>query len=127
MKLRGWQFLRGSFRIMRRRYQNFHRQTRKQSVGRAPRRRNNSGFTVQLLSGSVFAGVLAWNLAPQAGALYATATSSPAELEQAERSVYYYNCDAARAAGASPIHRGEPGYRDTLDGDDDGVACEPYY
>ncbi|WP_240325632.1 excalibur calcium-binding domain-containing protein [Sphingomonas mesophila] len=25
-----------------------------------------------------------------------------------------------------PIHRGEPGYRDKLDGDSDGIACEPY-
>ena len=37
---------------------------------------------------------------------------------------YYENCDAARAAGAAPIHRGEPGYRSQLDRDDDGVACE---
>jgi len=25
---------------------------------------------------------------------------------------------------AAPIHRGEPGYRPALDGDDDGIACE---
>ena len=30
----------------------------------------------------------------------------------------------ARAAGAAPIHRGEPGYRAELDRDDDGIACE---
>ena len=40
--------------------------------------------------------------------------------------VYYRNCAAARAAGAAPIHRGEPGYRSWLDADDDGIACEPY-
>ena len=39
-------------------------------------------------------------------------------------SVYYANCSAARAAGAAPIYRGEPGYRSALDRDDDGVACE---
>lgn len=38
---------------------------------------------------------------------------------------YYANCDAARAAGAAPIRRGEPGYRPALDRDNDGVACEP--
>ncbi|WP_083828461.1 excalibur calcium-binding domain-containing protein [Candidatus Protofrankia datiscae] len=38
--------------------------------------------------------------------------------------VYYRNCDAARAAGAAPIHRGEPGYRAALDRNNDGVACE---
>jgi hypothetical protein len=44
-----------------------------------------------------------------------------------DRSAYYPNCDAARAAGAAPINAGEPGYRDKLDRDGDGVACEPYY
>lgn len=39
-------------------------------------------------------------------------------------SVTYANCDAARAAGAAPIYRGEPGYSSKLDRDGDGVACE---
>jgi len=39
---------------------------------------------------------------------------------------YYPNCDAARAAGVAPLHICEPGYRDPLDADGDGVACEPY-
>lgn len=34
-------------------------------------------------------------------------------------------CDTARAAGTAPIYRGEPGYRADMDGDDDGIACEP--
>lgn len=38
--------------------------------------------------------------------------------------VYYQNCKAAKAAGAAPLYRGQPGYRSALDGDDDGVACE---
>jgi hypothetical protein len=37
---------------------------------------------------------------------------------------YYPNCAAARAAGAAPLHRGEPGYRPGLDRDGDGVAGE---
>jgi hypothetical protein len=40
---------------------------------------------------------------------------------------YYANCAAARAAGVAPIHEGQPGYRFELDGDDDGIACEPYH
>ncbi|MGO3328036.1 GmrSD restriction endonuclease domain-containing protein [Gordonia sp. (in: high G+C Gram-positive bacteria)] len=36
----------------------------------------------------------------------------------------YKSCAAARAAGAAPLHRGQPGYSSRLDGDDDGVACE---
>jgi len=39
-------------------------------------------------------------------------------------SVYYANCSEARAAGAAPLHRGDPGYRSALDRDDDGTACE---
>lgn len=36
----------------------------------------------------------------------------------------FANCDAARAAGAAPVHRGDPGYSSRLDGDNDGTACE---
>jgi hypothetical protein len=35
-------------------------------------------------------------------------------------------CNDARAAGTAPIYRDEPGYRPQMDGDNDGVACEPY-
>ncbi len=38
----------------------------------------------------------------------------------------FRNCDAARAAGAAPLRRGDPGYAERLDADGDGVACEPY-
>ncbi|KQX59335.1 hypothetical protein ASE09_03340 [Streptomyces sp. Root66D1] len=44
--------------------------------------------------------------------------------EDAPEEVYYANCTAVRAAGAAPIHRGEPGYDSHLDRDGDGVACE---
>lgn len=47
-----------------------------------------------------------------------------ADVEADEPSVYYRNCSAARAAGAAPIHEGEPGYAYHLDRDHDGVACE---
>ncbi|MDU2572142.1 excalibur calcium-binding domain-containing protein [Rothia mucilaginosa] len=49
---------------------------------------------------------------------------APAREAPAQSSVYYKNCAEARAAGAAPIHRGEPGYRAELDRDDDGIACE---
>lgn len=39
-------------------------------------------------------------------------------------SVRYKNCAEARAAGAAPIRRGQPGYASHLDRDNDGVACE---
>lgn len=36
----------------------------------------------------------------------------------------FANCAEARAAGAAPIRRGDPGYSPRLDRDNDGVACE---
>lgn len=39
---------------------------------------------------------------------------------------YWPGCDSARAAGTAPIYAGEPGYREGMDGDGDGIACEPY-
>ena len=37
---------------------------------------------------------------------------------------YYPNCAAARAAGAAPVRRGQPGYGTHLDRDRDGIGCE---
>ncbi|QUQ63568.1 excalibur calcium-binding domain-containing protein [Kutzneria sp. CA-103260] len=48
----------------------------------------------------------------------------PAYTPPAPTEVYYKNCAAARAAGAAPIYRGQPGYRAALDRDNDGIACE---
>lgn len=36
----------------------------------------------------------------------------------------FANCTAARAAGAAPVRRGDPGYGPHLDRDGDGVGCE---
>ncbi len=44
-----------------------------------------------------------------------------------ESSVFYSGCREVRAAGAAPLYRGQPGYRIEMDGDNDGIACEPYY
>lgn len=41
-------------------------------------------------------------------------------------STYYSGCNEARAAGAAPLYRGQAGYRKEMDGDGDGIACEPY-
>ncbi|MFZ3473566.1 excalibur calcium-binding domain-containing protein [Streptomyces sp. 4.24] len=40
------------------------------------------------------------------------------------KDVYYKNCTEAKAAGVTPIHRGEPGYGKHLDRDNDGIACD---
>ena len=43
-----------------------------------------------------------------------------------DRSGAFANCAEARAAGAAPVRRGDPGYGPHLDRDNDGVGCEPY-
>jgi len=53
----------------------------------------------------------------------AVAVPAPAPAP-APAAVYYANCAAARAAGAAPVHRGDPGYRTRLDSDGDGIGCE---
>ncbi len=54
----------------------------------------------------------------------ATTTPTRVPLVPPPADAYYRNCAAARAAGAAPLHRGDPGYRSALDRDGDGVACE---
>ena len=52
-------------------------------------------------------------------------TQPPAEVAPAPTTeVDYATCDAVRAAGAAPIHSGDPGYTTELDRDGDGTACE---
>ncbi|WNS73690.1 excalibur calcium-binding domain-containing protein [Bacillus sp. DTU_2020_1000418_1_SI_GHA_SEK_038] len=44
--------------------------------------------------------------------------------EQKQVFVNYKNCSEARAAGAAPIYKGEPGYAKHLDRDGDGIGCD---
>jgi len=48
---------------------------------------------------------------------------NPDEVQPSAR--FYENCAAARAEGVFSIRRGQPGYREWLDADGDGFACEP--
>lgn len=58
-------------------------------------------------------------------AAYSAAVETPRRAaRQSSGSSYYQNCSAARAAGAAPVMRGEPGYSRRLDRDGDGVGCE---
>jgi hypothetical protein len=57
------------------------------------------------------------------GRASATASPSPAVVTGGG-STYFDSCDAARAAGAAPVHVGAPGYGTHLDRDGDGTGCE---
>ena len=50
--------------------------------------------------------------------------SSSSAASSIPSTVYFTSCAAARAAGAAPLHLGDPGYRSGLDRDGDGTACE---
>ena len=55
-----------------------------------------------------------------------TLTMSASERATSERSVTYSGCREVRRLGKAPLYAGQPGYRETMDGDDDGIACEDY-
>ena len=59
-------------------------------------------------------------------ALGSSPPARPSTSSQSESSVFYSGCGEVRAAGAAPLHRGQPGYRAGMDGDGDGIACENY-
>ena len=87
-----------------------------------PRSRRPLWFEVAVGFGVVFAL-----------ALYVMSPSAPgrpainAFVEARTTDQHFGGCDAARAAGRENIPRHDPSYRATMDGDGDGLACEPYY
>ena len=79
--------------------------------------------TKDLLWSAVTVGAVAgyaWSSLPPA--LFQT----PEERIKIEQSVYYSGCREVRAAGKAPLYAGQAGYREGMDGDSDGIACEPY-
>lgn len=38
----------------------------------------------------------------------------------------YSGCNEVRAAGVAPLYSYEPGFSERLDGDGDGIGCEPF-
>lgn len=81
------------------------------------------GMFAAVLAGGLFAPNLIAGVRA-AGGLFAPSMRGAASGEPAFR--YFPNCAAAHAAGVYSIHRGDPGYRERLDRDGDGRACEPY-
>lgn len=56
----------------------------------------------------------------------ASSADAPATSAVAPVGRTFRNCAEARAAGAAPVHAGEPGYGPHLDRDGDGIGCEPW-
>ena len=111
-------------------YPNFRRSQREGGSYRRPRgtrpSRRETSFASQLIGTCLTVGAITFAFAPEIQSFWSVATQPTERVEAVESSVYYQNCEAARAKGAAPIYRGSPGYRDGIDGDSDGVACEPF-
>lgn len=56
-----------------------------------------------------------------------TGSAAPPARASGPPGLYFRNCREAWAAGAAPLRRGDPGYRPEMDGDGDGIACEPFH
>ncbi|HEX8585009.1 MAG TPA: excalibur calcium-binding domain-containing protein [Allosphingosinicella sp.] len=100
---------------------------------RVPRRR--SAVVAKALGAAMLGGLLAGTLAAGGAGGFANAASNLHEVAisqgLARRTTpaagdYWPGCNAAREAGVAPLYAGEPGYREAMDGDGDGVACEPH-
>lgn len=89
---------------------------------------------VGVSSVATFGGVLLLTAPAAPGHPAAPASSSPARSAASvaaaaaalETSVHYAGCNEVRALGKAPLYRGQPGYRIGMDGDNDGIACEPH-
>jgi hypothetical protein len=96
---------------------------------RSEKRRADITFAGKALASAIAMGLLAGALSvpgvrQQLADWSATAGITRARAPQVGD--HWGGCDDARAAGTAPIYAGEPGYREGMDGDGDGVACEPY-
>lgn len=86
--------------------------------------RRHGPLRTLFLPAAVFAGVFG-------GALYALTPEAPGRETLRDRLLLrfrdhgYAGCDQARANGHENINSWEPSYRERMDGDQDGVACEP--
>ncbi|MFL6763940.1 MAG: excalibur calcium-binding domain-containing protein [Sphingomicrobium sp.] len=90
-----------------------------------------------ILWGAVLVGTAAgyvWSASPQvtpaalsvaAPVAASRATAALPTPEEIEHTRYFASCNEARSAGVAPMFRGQPGYREELDGDGDDIACEP--
>ena len=84
---------------------------------------DESGLSIgAILTFAGLVGVAAWLIIP----MVERASLSPAQRETIETSVHYSGCNEVRGLGKAPLYSGQPGYREGMDGDSDGIACEPY-
>ncbi|MFT3964870.1 MAG: excalibur calcium-binding domain-containing protein [Sphingobium sp.] len=80
-----------------------------------------------LLGTAVGIGSLPQGRVVASGAIKAASAATDMRKRPPQAGDNWGGCNDARAAGTAPIYRGEPGYRANMDGDNDGIACEPHH
>lgn len=108
---------------------DFSRVSRSRRVPRLRKRQRNRapfGLKVGAATALAFLGVFYSDHIPAAAQGILSVSRNMDRESAPPAGAYYSGCDEARAAGVAPIYAGEPGYRDEMDGDGDGIACEPY-
>jgi len=79
-----------------------------------------------LFAAALWAAVLALSAVTVSGGGLPGGSVSFAAARPALVDQHFANCAAAHAAGRYSIPRHDPSYRAEMDGDDDGLACEPF-
>lgn len=86
---------------------------------RGSRRKWHGMILPAVVFAGVFAGALIDWTEPVATARTIIELAKPVDQ-------HFSGCDAARAAGRQNIPSWDPSYRERMDRDGDGLACEPY-
>jgi hypothetical protein len=82
-----------------------------------------SGLILGLAGLAGTAGGILWAATP---AVSTSIEENAQERAKVEASVHYAGCDEVRLLGKAPLYAGQPGYSIDMDGDGDGIACEPH-
>ncbi|MBW8294756.1 excalibur calcium-binding domain-containing protein [Sphingopyxis sp.] len=112
---------------------NLSRPRRYNHLRRHEHKNSSSSGSVLVALGLIGAAtVRGWALAsPEQPAAAVSTTKQVAVATGAVRECapqggdHWSGCKDARAAGTAQIYRGEPSNREGMDGDGDGIACEP--
>jgi hypothetical protein len=109
------------------RLRDIQRRFQRAGGGGRRRRRGSTGLFVSVFAAVFVAALIALERPDLPARLLAGLQPSASADQATPVPRYFRNCDEARAAGVAPLYRWEPGYREAMDRDYDGVACEPYY
>lgn len=112
--------------IMRPHFRPSHQRRGVPHARKAAKNGMHFGSKVAFVSVAAFLGIFYREQLPSAAHEVISFSRNLRRENAPPAGAYYSGCDDARAAGVAPLYIGEPGYREGMDGDGDGIACEPY-